>query len=191
MMLPRRGHTVRRLAATLCMLSCMLTGTATLPAQTDAVGRLNQYKAVFIYNFVDFVEWPDEERPGPLKIAILGDSPVAEPLREIAEIRRTRGRRLQLDSYKGIEDLRDCHALFIAPEYAPSFEAIRQHLGRQSVLTIGNSAGLATRGAGISFVLIDGRLRFEINRKALTRAGLQASSQLLKLAILVDDSEGS
>ena len=39
----------------------------------------------------------------------------------------------------------------------------------------------------INFVIIKGKLKFEMNRRAIEDAGLQASSQLLKLAILVEE----
>ncbi|MCK4640786.1 MAG: YfiR family protein [Candidatus Marinimicrobia bacterium] len=48
-----------------------------------------------------------------------------------------------------------------------------------------NSKGFANEGVAINFVTVEGKIRFEINIRALESAGLRVSSQLLKLAILV------
>ena len=80
--------------------------------------------------------------------------------------------------------------LFISNAFAPRLEGVLEKLKEKSTLTISDTPGLASRGAAINFVLANGKLKFEINRRTLNEAGLQASSQLLKLAILVDDGRG-
>ncbi len=172
---------------TICLACILLAGSTALPAQTDDGARLTQFKAVFIYNFVSYVQWPEAERAGVFRIGILGDSPLEAPLREISEKRNIESRKLQLDVYRDIEALKTCHVLFISRERAGELDEIRQGLGNRSVLIVADTPGLADRGVAINFVLVKGKLKFEINRQALRRAGLRASAQLLKLAILVED----
>ena len=59
----------------------------------------------------------------------------------------------------------------------------------KAILIISDSEGLARKGTAINFVIIDDRLKFEMNLKAIQDAGLRISSQLLKLAIPVDDED--
>ncbi len=53
------------------------------------------------------------------------------------------------------------------------------------VLTVGESPGFAERGGVIRFILVEDKVRFEINQGAGEIAGLRLSGQLLKLATLV------
>jgi len=50
------------------------------------------------------------------------------------------------------------------------------------VLTVGDGEGFIDEGGMIGLVRSGDRLQFDINQPALQRAGLRASSQLLKLA---------
>ena len=65
-------------------------------------------------------------------------------------------------------------------------EKINKKLQGKQVLTVGDTAGFARQGVCINFILVDGKLKFEINPKALARADLNMSSQLLKLGVLVE-----
>ena len=51
---------------------------------------------------------------------------------------------------------------------------------------VGESDGLARRGVAINFYIADGRIRFEVNRRAAEQARLKLSSRLLRLARLVE-----
>ena len=69
-------------------------------------------------------------------------------------------------------------------------ERVLGALGRQSTLTVGDVKGFAQRGGMINLTKEGRRLRFEVNRRAAERTGIHLSSQLLKLADLVDDGGG-
>jgi hypothetical protein len=172
---------------TICLVCILSAGSTALLAQTDDSVRLMQFKAVFIYNFVSYVQWPEAERAGVFTIGILGNSPLEAPLREISEKRNIEDRKLQVDVYRDIETLKRCHVLFISHDRAGELDEIRQRLGNRSILTVADTPGLAVRGVAINLVLVKGKLKFEINRQVLKQAGLRASAQLLKLAILVEE----
>jgi hypothetical protein len=53
-------------------------------------------------------------------------------------------------------------------------------------LTIGSTQGYARRGVGINLFEKNGKLSFEINRKAILKSGLTLSSELLALGVLVE-----
>ena len=53
------------------------------------------------------------------------------------------------------------------------------------MLVVGDSPGLAEKGAIINFVIEDNKVRFEVNPQAARQAHLQISSKLLRLAKLV------
>ena len=80
-----------------------------------------------------------------------------------------------------------CHLLFITPPFTDDIDRIKEALHGHNVLTVSDSPGLAEAGVAINFTLVRDQLRFEINRASLETAGLRASAQLLKLAILVDE----
>jgi hypothetical protein len=70
-----------------------------------------------------------------------------------------------------------------------AFHELRPELSSANILFVGESLGFATSDGAINFIKRDGKIKLEINRKALTEANLTASSHLLKLAILVGEGE--
>lgn len=169
--------------------ACVLLVSHPLSAQ-NAEERLTRYKAAFVYHFIDYVEWPEADREGPLKIGILGKTPLGSLLREIAQKDGAGARGLEVKVYTSLADLEACHLLFISSEFADKIIAIREHLKKQSTLTVSDTAGMAKKGVAINLVLVKGKLKFEVNRQTLENSGLQVSAQLLKLAILVDGKTG-
>lgn len=173
-----------------CILVCILWVSGAPPrARADAISPVDQFKAVFIYNFISYVYWPDEAQEPVIKIGILGDSPLEAPLREISEKRRIKNKKLQVEVYHRIEGLETCQVVFISSGQAGKLKAVLRRLGSRNILTIADTPGLANRGVAINFVLVENKLKFEINTETLHRAGLRASAQLLKLAILVKNED--
>ena len=159
------------------------------PARGQEGHRLDRFKAVFMFNFVDYIDWPDAVGDSLFTFGVLGESPIALLLREVAERKSDGRRKLNVSVYGGIDEVGPCEMLFLSHAFAPRMEELIRVLGKKNILTIADTPGLGARGAAINFYVKRDKLRFEINRECLKRAGLYASSQLLKLATLVDSKE--
>jgi hypothetical protein len=60
-----------------------------------------------------------------------------------------------------------------------------------SVLTVSDMRDFAARGGAIGLVSVQGRIRFEVNRRAAQESHLELSSELLKVAVKVIEKPGS
>jgi len=144
-------------------------------------------KAIFIYHFTKYIKWSDFDTSEAFNIAILGDSDIVIPLREIARIRSVDDRKVTIKRFQTVEDIDACHILFISESMKNQIDTILQTIGDENILTVSSSEGFADKGVAINFVIVHGKIKFEMNSHALERAGLRASSQLKKLAILVEE----
>ncbi|WP_029007208.1 YfiR family protein [Azospirillum halopraeferens] len=143
-------------------------------------------KATFLYKFAPFVEWPDAARGGPaasVRLCIVGDDPFGSVLDRAVAGQRMGERPFTVHRLSASEDGRDCHILYLAP--APPADVVRtlRVLDGLPVLTVTDRAAAAETKGVINFVLVDGRVRFEIDGAAATRNGLAISSKLLSLAV--------
>jgi hypothetical protein len=160
--------------------------TLPAPAQRAAFDE-RDVKAVFLFNFVQFVDWPSSAFTGPdapVIIGILGDDPFGRLLDEVVEGEVLKGRPLSVVRFRRVEDIKVCHVLFISPSEAARYEHILMVLSTQPTLTVGETASFTTRGM-IRFLTDRNRVRLEVNVDALKAAGLTVSSNLLRLARLV------
>src|SRR4051812_24348582 len=93
----------------------LLYSNAFAYAQVSASSEY-QLKAVFLFNFTQFVEWPAATFPAadtPFIIGILGKDPFGNYLNETINGEKVNGHALVVEHYNTIEELKICHILFI------------------------------------------------------------------------------
>lgn len=149
-----------------------------------------QLKAAFIYNFAKFVQWPVEASGGsidPLTLCVSGEEPFRIMQQSLAG-KRVRGQLIAVRAVDSSAEAAGCHLLFVSAASGQLLRALTRVSG--PVLTVGESGDFIRSGGMINLVRSDNRLRFEISRSVGERAGLKFSSQLLKLATPVGDSQG-
>ena len=153
----------------------------------------DRLKVAFLYNFAKFVEWPPEalsDEKSTFILAVLDEDDRLGPALQSIRGKTVKGRTLTIRRFKTLQDLADCHILFITSSEKKQVERALEFLEGSSVLTVGEMERFAEMGGIINFVVKKNRLRFEINLDAGRRAGLEISSQLLKLADSVADDRG-
>jgi hypothetical protein len=158
----------------------LLTHTLTAVAEALPEYRL---KALFVYNFVLFTEWPDG-MGRTLALCIYGPDPFG------AEIDALRGKpvgsRIISVQRKGIDEPLDaCQILFIAAPVINTVPQLLERLRGSQVLTIADSPGAARLGVALNLSVAADRITFEANLQAARGAGLNLSSKLLRLATQV------
>jgi hypothetical protein len=141
-------------------------------------------KAVFIYNFTKYIDWDNNNEPD-FTIGIIGNSFVTQSLTEIARTNLVNNKRITIKRFNKPEEINHCDILFIPQKLPFSLESILDKVDR-GVLTVSEETGYARQGTAFNFVIVNDKLKFEANVKAIYSAGLKASSQLLKLATIVD-----
>lgn len=147
-------------------------------------GEANQ-KAAFIYNFAKYIDWPEEHKNSEFVIGILGASEIDLPLLEIARNNKVKNKKIIVTRFNKPSEIGLCNMLFI-PKNSPFLLQTVLEKVAKSVLVISETPGMAKKGTAFNFVTVNDKLRFEVNQTALYMAGLRTSSQLLKLAIIVN-----
>ena len=171
------------------LVLALLLGSSAVAAQTDGseVDRLTRFKGVFVYNFIDYVKWPEPDGVGPFVIGVLGEHEVTATLQQIAQKRKAGDRTIVVRSFPPDRDsLPACDILFLSASVDERLAELWGLLEGKQILTVSDTAGFAQKGVAVNFVVKAGKLKFEINTRALAHADLDMSSQLLKLAMLVE-----
>ncbi len=169
-------------------LACVLVGAA--PAQAGGPSE-HQVKAAFLYNFANFVEWPDGAlgpAGSPLKVCVVGADPFGRALDDAFRDQVVQGRRVQITRGPTLAAVGRCHILFLSQSEQGRWPALLKELGTAPTLTVGDAPPLVRQGGMVNFVIEAKRVRFEINRGAAEHAGLRISSKLLALARIVESA---
>jgi|SRR5882724_5854783 len=171
----------------LAALALLLSAGRDASAQT-AAAKEYQIKAVFLFNFTQFVDWPPQafpERQTPVIIGVLGEDPFGAYLDEAVRGEQVNNRPLLIQRYRRLDDIGTCHVLFISQSENSRLEQILAGLKGRSILTVGDGDKFAQRGGMIRFVTEKNRIRLRINLEASKAASLTISSKLLRPAELV------
>jgi len=182
---PQRWKT--SLSRAMAMSLLLVARTEYAPAQ-PAPAKEYQVKAVFLYNFAQFVEWPATAFPDaqtPLAIGVLGEDPFGAYLDETVRGEKANNRPLIVERYRRVEDIKICHILFISRSEADQMEKIFAALKERTILTVGDFEGFTKRGGMMRFVTEKNKTRLRINLEAAKAARLTISSKLLRPAEIV------
>lgn len=160
------------------LLLVIALGHAAVAAQ--GVSQEYRIKAAYLYNFLKFVEWPEDTTPAPLTICVAGRNPFGTVLHDLVRDQVVSNRpiaaRIILEPEEG------CHIVFV-PDGAATDAYLRAARDR-STFTVGETSTFIEHGGIANFYVDRGSIRFEINPAAAERARIRISSRLLQLARL-------
>ena len=182
----------------LLMTACVAASGGVSADPDPSIPLEYRVKAAFLYRFVKFVEWPGEALPdthNTITIGVLGEGDIYAALESLVEGKQAKGRKLVIQQFREPEDLEFCHVLFIGRSEKNSeqeesrLKEILKGLKGSSTLTVGEAEGFAQIGGMINFIIVESKVRFEINVGAAREANLKISSKLLRLARIVKEEK--
>lgn len=144
-----------------------------------------QVKAVFLFNFAKFVEWPAQafkSADSPIEICVLGPNPFGSSLYKAVEGKVVGNRRFEVREVRDAPQASECHIVFVSASGWTGSRTVLGEIKKCCVLTVGETGEFIPRGGMINLRLENARVRVEINPDAAERAGLRISSKLLSLA---------
>ncbi len=161
---------------------------ASVPAVSQAKPSEYAVKAAYLYNFGKFVKWPADSKPGRnanFSICVLGQDPFGTSLDATVEGENISGKPVVVRRVTSAREGSSCNMLYISPSERGRLPEILAAVGKDSTLTVSDMPEFIQRGGMIEFVMDSGRVRFQINLEAAQAAGLNLSSELLKVAMNV------
>ncbi len=164
------------------MLLLLAVLPAWLRAQTGPTTPY-QHRALYLYNFAKFTQWPKESFPdssAPFVLGILGQDPFGDDI-NIIRGKLLKNRPIVVKKYSNVAEVDDCHLLFISSSEITHLEHILLSLEKRPILTVSEVEN-GTPGAIINLFIDKKFLAFEINNAAAEKAGLKLDTQLLRLA---------
>ncbi len=180
------SRTFSRPSLTALALASVLIAVPCLQAQ-GAKPTDYDVKAVYLYNFGRFVEWPSSviAKSDVYNICILGQDPFGPALDATLAGETIGGKNISAKRISTPQEAVDCQILFMSAAEENQLNRIIEALDKGAILTVSDMPRFSRRGGMIQFVVEGKKVRFEVNLTAVQRAGLTLSSELLKVATAV------
>lgn len=133
-------------------------------AQSEAAN--NKLKALLIYNFTKYINWPNHYKSGNFVIAVLGRASITPELKKIMGTKKHGSQSIVIEEYPLIDNISKCHILYVPIAKSRDLPAVISALSGKSSLIITEQSGLIENGSCINFIkLPSGKLGFELNTK--------------------------
>lgn len=171
--------------------------TTSLAGQDTNSPSEDQLKAVYLYNFLNYVHWPEEKCEAPAaklrEIAVLGAIDLFSfnaALQTLQSKLNKDGKSLPvvyLGPYKDGMDLSGCRLLFVSNAEKKNYAKILAQVTGEPVLTVADSEEFIEAGGMLTLISRQNNVRWVVNRKTAEQAGLRVNSRLLAMAIMVID----
>lgn len=163
--------------------ACWLLPAEAQPPEEYAV------KAAFVYNFLKYIEWPDTadcKASRTLKLGIWGMNRFGASFDKFKE-KPIGNCFVEISGISDHQALDRFQAVFISHSEKAALPTILAGLKSFPVLTLSDSPGFMQAGVMINLIQREDKIGFEINLQAAKSAGLNISSQLLKLASAIQE----
>ena len=155
---------------------------STLLWNVTAYGQNEKFKALFIYNFTNYIDWPSGSS-GNFVITVLGDSPIVGELQAISKIKKVNNRPIEVKKVASIAEIGKTQILFVPSnkkKFLPDVAAAMA--GKPVLIVTDNAAG----DFGTNFVEVDQKQSFQVSKSNIESHKLKVSSTLLTLGIAVN-----
>jgi hypothetical protein len=145
----------------------------------------SEIQSAYIYHFTKYIEWPSTKQSGDFIIGILGDSPITAYLNVLASEKKAGTQKIVIKNFLSTSSITDCHILFISSKKSSELQTAIEKTLLFNTLVITEKEGNGKKGAGINFITIDGKSRFEINEKSINKGKIKVSAKLIQVGIKI------
>jgi hypothetical protein len=184
---PRRA--ARRIVAVGLAVLLALLGLAS-SASGQQAAQADQLKAAFVFQFANYVQWPDsafEDASSPVVIGIVGNDAMVKTLTASVRGKTVGTRGFRVTNITSEKDVESCHIVFIDAADDKRVDDYLAYTRTKPVLTVSDDDNFTAEGGIIRLFEKDNKLRFEVNVDEAERSGITISSKLLGLAQVVHD----
>src|SRR5687767_2862806 len=111
-----------------------------------------ELKAAFLYNFTQFVQWPESAFSAPdtpFQLCLVGEDPFGRILDDTVTSEFVNQHPIVVRRIKEVENTSSCHMIFVSVKTDIPFEAVLQAIGDRPVLVAGELPDFAEKGGTI------------------------------------------
>lgn len=155
-----------------------------LPDQSEEANT--KLKAIYINNFIKYIEWPEDYKQGNVLVGVLGSNAILNTeLQKTAESnnKKPENRKIEITNLAGSADAAKCHIVYILPDNSSQLNDVVAKVKNKSTLIVTEKPGMTEQGAGINFVIVENKLKFELNRQNIENHKLKVAAQLVNFAV--------
>ena len=148
----------------------------------DVYAQGPKEKAYYLFNFIKFIDWPHSCQGSDFVVGVIGETPVYLELDLLLTGKKIYNQPVVVKKFSNPDMATRCHVIFIAESYCDQISCIINRFKSFNTLIVCERSGMVRRGSAISFLVLNSKLTYEVNKQNIQNSGLHSNSQLEFLA---------
>lgn len=168
---------MRKKSVALALLLCLFT--------TVAWGQNERFKALFLYNFTLYLEWPADGQEGDFVILVIGkNAKITGELQQIAQKKKVGNRTMVVRESGDANGVSRCNIVYVPSTENSLLPSVVAGASGNHVAVVSDKAGGIAQGAAFNFTENGGKTQFEVSPSTLEKQGIKVSNSLLSLGVV-------
>jgi hypothetical protein len=155
-------------------------------AFVKAQSQEKMYSTVML-NFAKGIEWPQNKDSESFVIGVYEYPPLATELRSLGGALKAGKKKIEVRDLTSPDQASLCNILFVPAYKIKLLPSILKTVGDAPTLIITNKFEMAKKGSGVNFLLVNGKLQYEINCKSIENRGMKIPASIKGLGIIVEN----
>lgn len=164
----------------LLVVFCLVSFRFQQPSTFDANSKI---KAVFLYNFTRYFEWPEKKKVDNFVIYVIGKNEnLITELKNLAGKKKVGNQEIEIKNSPSYDAAVPAHIIYFLPDAAKPVSDAAAKNKNKGTLVVAEAPGACKSGASINFIAIDNKLKFEYSKNNAVKAGLKTNEDFKALA---------
>lgn len=139
-------------------------------------------KAVYVYKFAQYVDWPKEFKSGDFIIGVLGDDRLYQEMEKSYSNKMIGSQTIKIKKYDAIADIEQSHILFVSDKFSTNITSLVKKYKSKSTLIVSEKEGILKDGSIINFVMKSNKLKYEVSKTNASKHKLTIGQSLTSIA---------
>ena len=145
--------------------------------------NLSNAQALFIYNFLRHIKWPESATSDNFIIGVYGNSETFDQLVNYTKGRMVGTKSIVVKRISSVNEAKGCQLVFVPYDKSNKISELKDGLGNSPCLLVSEKEGMNPNGSTIEFVIQDDKLKFRINETRAKQQNLIFSKALIDMAV--------
>jgi len=145
-----------------------------------------KYKAVFVYKFAQYVDWPKSSKTGDFIIGVFGDDKLYSEMQTSYSNKMIGNQSIKIKKMDAVDDNEQYHILFVAEKNSDKIVDLVKKYKSKSTLVVSEKEGKLKDGSMINFVWRESKLKLEISKTNAEKHKLTIGQSLTSIADKVE-----
>ncbi len=163
-------------------LAVIMAFTLLFSMKSEAQTEYKVYSGL-MFHFIKYTQWPSPG--GEIVLGVFGKSPMNTEAMALNG-KMAGSMKVVVKEIHNVAEVDACQILFVPSNQSSKYSEIAPKAKQHHVLVVSNSPSAIKNGVVVNFFEEDSKVKFEISNKNAAENGLKISSELQKLAKIVD-----